>query len=116
MQKLDQNYLGSYPRDALKILKFIAERYPKKLLFTSPELGKVIGQEGKELGGILGTFSKREGDPLIVKVGTTIIYWERERTGRPKQVWALNPELRKSEISQIRKILSTFLLEEKVRV
>jgi len=80
-------------------------------VFYTEEFGEVIGLEGKALGGVLGTFSKRETAPLVVKVGTASVGWDGKKHSRPKQAWALNPKLRDRDIKQIRSILKTFLLE-----
>lgn len=111
-EKLNEKYFGSFPRDSLKILKFMAEKYPKKLIFTSEELSKIIGLKDRALGGVLGAFSKRKKNiPIVYKVGTVSTGWGGQKFSRPKQVWAINPKLKKVEVFQIRETLKYFLLD-----
>lgn len=112
MKNFNVAYFGSFSRDALRILRFMVNKYPKKRIFSSEELGQTIRLKDKALGGVLGTFSKRKDLTLIIKIGTVFSTWEGRTSERPKQMWALNPKLEKSEIKQIEKSLQNFLLDQ----
>lgn len=110
MFKIDQEYFGTFSREAMKILKFMVEKWPQKKVFDADELGLVIRAKGRSLGGVLGSFSKRSSGLLIIKLGTVSIGWQGQKFNRPKQVWALNPKLNKEQIKSIENLLQDFLL------
>jgi len=111
ISKIDEKYFGSFSREGLKAIKFMVGKWPKKKTFTNEEIGKVIKIKGKALGGVLGSFSKRDEFPIVIKVGMMSVNWEGEKFSRPKQVWALNPKLKKEHIQNIKEILDNFLLD-----
>ncbi|MDP2918453.1 MAG: hypothetical protein Q8N68_03060 [bacterium] len=86
-------------------------KWPKKKLFASDELGQVISAKDRGLGGVLGTFSKRSGQPLVIKAGTITTGWQGQKFNRPRQVWALNPQLKALEIKKIKEALDQILLD-----
>ena len=109
--QINENYLGGFSRDALKILLYMIKKHPKKLVFTDDELGKIIGMQGRGLGGVLGAFSQKSQLSLIIKFGKIMHSWSGEKFSKPKQTWAINPKLTKEQIKEIREILDNFLLE-----
>ena len=109
--KINENYFGSFSRDGLKAIKYMVEKWPKKKTFTNEEIGKAIKMKGKSLGGVLGSFSKRDNFFIVIKVGMISIGWSGKKFSRPKQVWALNPKLKNEHIQQIREVLNNFLLD-----
>jgi len=109
--QINNEYFTSLSREALRILRHMAEKWPEKRPFYTDELGDIVGLKGKELGGVLGTFSKKAGEPLVVKIGTISVGWQGQEFSRPKQVWALNPRLEDGDIKKIRNILAHFLLD-----
>ena len=109
--KINEKHFGSFSRESLKAIKFMAEKWPRKKTFTNEEIGKAIKIKGKALGGILGSFSKRDESPIVKKIGMISVGWKGEKFSRPKQVWALNPKLKKEHIQKIKEILDNFLLD-----
>jgi len=109
--KTDLKYFGTFSREAMRVLKFMIAKWPKKKLFASDELGQVISAKDRGLGGVLGTFSKRSGQPLIIKAGTITTGWQGQKFNRPRQVWVLNPQLKAAEIKKIKEALDQILLE-----
>ncbi|MFA6392267.1 MAG: hypothetical protein WCW66_06010 [Patescibacteria group bacterium] len=114
LPKINEEYFGSFPREAMRVLIYMTENWPKKRTFNTEELGNVVDLKGKVLGGVLGTFSKRAELPLVVKVGTITVGWEGQKFERPKQVWALNPRLTSNDIDEIINILNHFMLVSKI--
>lgn len=110
--KFDEQYFGSFSRESLKAIKFMIEKWPKKKIFTNEEIGQAIKTKGRALGGILGAFSKRESFSMVMKMGVVSANWTGEKLNcRPKQIWALNPQLKKDDIEKIKEILDNFLLD-----
>ena len=109
--QFDEKYFGSFSRDGLKAVKYMAEKWPKKKTFTNEEIGQAIKMKGTALGGILGSFSKREEFSVIIKIGMIGVGWKGEKFSRPKQVWALNPKLTNEHIKKIKETLNNFLLD-----
>lgn len=104
--KINFDYFGTFSREAMRILKFMVEKWPKKKTFNTDELGSVINLKDRALGGVLGSFSKRAGDPLVIKAGTISIGWQGQKFSRSKQVWAIHPKLKENQIKEIKDILS----------
>jgi len=111
ISNINEKHFGSFSREGLKAIKFMVKKWPKKKTFTNEEIGEAIKTKGKALGGILGSFSKRDTFPIVIKVGMMSVGWKGEKFNRPKQVWALNPKLKKEHIQKIREILDNFLLD-----
>ena len=57
--KINEKHFGSFARESLKAIKFMAEKWPKKKTFTNEEIGGAIKIKGKALGGIRLIFQKR---------------------------------------------------------
>jgi len=104
------NYFGTFSRESMRVLRYMIGEWPKKRTFTSSELGRVIGRRDRALGGVLGTFSKREGTRFVIKAGTITVGWQGQKFKRPQQVWALHPKLKRNEILEIKKALDIILL------
>lgn len=83
-----------------------------KGLFTSNDLSKVVGLDGRALSGVLSSFAKREGQPLIIRAGTIDVSWDGEPFKRPKQLWMMNPRLSEKELSEIKESLIELLSTE----
>lgn len=109
---ISDNYFSSFSRDALRILQFMASRYPKQKLFLTSDFREIVDTEGQSLGGILGSFSKRSDNPLVKKIGYVSTGWDGKPLSRPEQVWTLSPKLTGEQISDIRNILTHFMLDE----
>lgn len=88
----------------------MVEKSPKKPMFFTDELGKLLNMEGRALGGVLGGFSKME-DHLVLKLGLATSAWSGERFPRPQQLWGLNPNLTPDDIQQINESLKVFRLD-----
>ena len=99
------DYFGSFPREAIRIAKFMIDGWPQRKLFTIDELQEVTSATGRSLSGALSSFAKRRGRPLIIKAGTI----GKDKSGhifiRPKQLWAINPLLKEDELAAIREHL-----------
>ena len=111
MMEFDEKYFGNFSREAMRILRAMVKQWPTKKTFTNEELGKLISLKGRGLGGVMGAFSKKGGEPLVIKIGTITVGWQGQKYSRPKQVWAINPRLKKKDIENIHNILGGFLLE-----
>ncbi|MFH1353921.1 MAG: hypothetical protein ABIH36_01410 [bacterium] len=69
--RYDIGYFGDYSRVAMKILShMVLMRSKKKGLFNSDDLGEIVSLSGREISGVLSSFAKRDGMPLIIKAGT----------------------------------------------
>lgn len=109
--KLTIDYFGKLPREALKIIKLMVNKWPNKRIFYNDELTKVSNLKGRSLGGVLGSFAKRDDFLIILKIGKISVNWEGKKLPRPKQAWALNPILHEEHIKKLKDILNNFLLE-----
>ena len=89
-----------------------AHSYKNKGLFNSDDLSKIVSLSGRALSGVLSSFSKREGTPLIIKAGTIDVSWDGELFSRPKQLWMINPRLTKEDVSEITASLEELLSTE----
>ena len=106
-------YFGDHPRMAMKILlHMVLMRSKRKGLFNSDDLGEVVSLSGREISGVLSSFAKRGGTPLIIKAGTIDVDWEGKSFNRPKQLWMLNPKLSKDDLKQIDTSLEQLLAVE----
>lgn len=102
MRNYSLNYLGGFPRDALRIVQCMLEKWPSIRLFSVDYLSDATGMDGRTLSGPLSAFSKRDGEPLVIKAGTTNKTVDDGKYRRPKQLWAINPNLSKSDLQDIR--------------
>ena len=117
MKKYTLDYFGSFPREALLIVFYMIAKWPGVRLFSVDELSSVTSMGGRALSGSLSSFSKRSGRSLIVKAGTTDRTKDGGKYGRPKQLWALNPELSGSEIQEMRvKVNQLVGLDRPIRI
>jgi len=101
---LTNNYLGIMSRDALRVFRYIIEN--KKA--TIVEMEKIVfgKKEGRHLSGILSSFSKKDGEPLIIPAGYT------KATNRTRvKLWILNPKFKKSFWNKLNKELDNYKLE-----
>ncbi|MFH0873846.1 MAG: hypothetical protein V1846_03355 [Candidatus Komeilibacteria bacterium] len=106
--------MRDYSRDSLRVLRYMVYHYPSKKVFFSSEFESVLKKEGKSLGGVMGSFSKRKNIPLVIKLGYVITNWEGKVVKkRAEPVWAINPKLDPRVIMDIRNILvHDFYLDE----
>ena len=109
----DIGFFGSFPREAMKILlHMVLLREKNKGLFNSDDLGKVVSLAGRSISGVLSSFAKRQGLPLIIKAGTIDVSWNGKPFNRPKQLWMLNPKLTVGQLKQIKASLEELLAFE----
>ncbi len=99
------DYFGSFPREAIRIAKYMIDCWPQRKLFKIDDLQDVTHTTGRSLSGALSSFAKRRGRPLIIKAGTVGKDDEGHIFTRPKQLWALNPLLKEEELALIREHL-----------
>lgn len=78
------------------------EKWPSIRLFSVDYLSDATGIDGRTLSGPLSAFSKRTGEPLVIKAGTTNRTVDNSKYSRPKQLWAINPSLNKKDVQDIR--------------
>lgn len=97
--------------DSLRILKRMIDVVPQQQNFTIDELSVVTSARGRALSGVLSSFSKRRGRPIVIKAGTV----DTDRLGRsyarPKQLWRLNPLFKSEDLQKIREHLSVLIDE-----
>ena len=90
------------------------EALPQQPSFTSDELSLVTEARGRALSGVLSSFSKRRGRPLVIKAGTVDTDRHGRPFNRPKQLWRLNPQVKPEELQKIHEHLAVLVQEAHV--
>ena len=103
-----ENDLRTASRDLLKVYKYAFDN-PNEKLITSRKFGKMLGLEGRALGGVLAGSQKTNHTPIIVRQGMIKTSWAGKYESR-EQLWSINPALPKGTLEMIKEVLKIMIL------
>jgi len=105
--------LRTTSRDLLKVYKYALD-HPEKKLISSRRFGKILGLEGRALGGVLAGSQKTNHVPILIRQGVIKTSWSGKYESR-QQLWSINPELSTKVRKLIKSILNQMFLDKNLK-